>query len=98
MFLINCKVSLKFNNLKKLQTNLLKAPSRHKKFFHQIYFEIFSVNVFFLFEYRKKVPTHEINNIFLKVNDIFLKIGSNTLTRTKFIMCTYFCGKEIFKL
>jgi hypothetical protein len=82
IFLKNCLVSFFFrkDNLNKI--NLLKAPSRHKKFFHQIYYEYFQVK--FIFRFKKIFK--KINNtiiIFNVFNKIFLKIGSNTLNRIK---------------
>jgi hypothetical protein len=83
IFLKNCLVSFFFrkDNLNKI--NLLKAPSRHKKFFHQIFYEYFQVK--FIFKFNKIFK--KINNtveIFTKFNKIFKKIGSNTLNRVKF--------------
>jgi hypothetical protein len=72
-----------------LKTNLLKAPSRHKKFFHQISFEYFNLNVFFYFFEKAKILINNSILFFQKLNLIFEKIGSNTLTKTKF--STKFC-------
>lgn len=83
IFLLGCNTTLLFGNLKKNQINILKAPSRHKKFFHQVFFEFFFVKVFFKFKFKVN------NNLFLccvffkKLDLIFQKIGSNTLTRIK---------------
>ena len=51
VFFKNCFVSFFFNKLKLNKINLLKAPSRHKKFFHQIYTEYFQVT--FIFRFKK---------------------------------------------
>ena len=45
-FFKNCKVTLLLNKKRKIITNILKAPSRHKKFFHQIFHEIFNALLF----------------------------------------------------
>ena len=91
LFLLFSKIffknyTLKIRFLKKIKktTNILKAPSRHKKFFHQVYIEYFSI-IFSWF-----VGNYNIFNIFIcikifnKINLIFLKIGTNVLTRIKF--------------
>ncbi len=84
IFLRNCSINLLFKKVKKLQTNLLKAPSRHKKFFHQVCFEFFYLKVNFNFNFKLKIPTHFFCVFFEKINNIFIKFGSNTLTRVKF--------------
>jgi hypothetical protein len=87
IFLNGCLVSFFFKKNKVNLTNILKAPSRHKKFFHQVFYEFFQVNVFFNFT---KIKT--LKNIycgvatFEKLDLIFQKIGSNTLTRTKILI------------
>jgi hypothetical protein len=86
IFFKNCTISLLFKKTKKLQTNLLKAPSRHKKFFHQICFEFFFLKVNFYFNFKIKIPLQIINTFFQKINNIFIKFGSNVLTRIKFLL------------
>ena len=84
VFLKNCSTNLLFNSIKKNQINFLKAPSRHKKFFHQTFFEFFQVKVFLKFHYDKKIYIFNTTLLFKKLNLIFLNLGSNLLTRTKF--------------
>jgi len=86
IFFRNCIVSLHFLKEIKNTINLLKAPSRHKQFFHQVYFEIFKVYVTFSFKKAQNINFNKNNiiHLFKKFNNIFLKIGSNTLTRVKF--------------
>ena len=85
IFFKNCKVDFLLLKKTKLTTNILKAPSRHKKFFHQIAVESFFLKIFFVFKIVN--PTNsggsflELNG---KLNNIFLKLGSNTLNRVKF--------------
>lgn len=82
IFFKNCLVSFFFRKDKLNKTNLLKAPSRHKKFFHQIYCEYFQVK--FIFRFNKIFK--KINNItyvFIPLNKLFKKVGSNTLSRFK---------------
>ena len=79
-----CSVSFFFTKNKSIYTNILKAPSRHKKFFHQVVYEFFTTKVnfffksFFLKYVLLSIPTFNI------INNVFYKIGSNTLTRVKF--------------
>lgn len=86
IFLHNCKTTILFNKNKKLQTSFLKAPSRHKKFFHQVVFETFSIKLFFFYDLIKISFDEKTNfsEIFLDLKSIFSAIGSNILTKTKF--------------
>jgi hypothetical protein len=97
IFFKTCKVTLLLSKKKKFLTNMLKAPSRHKKFFHQIFHEIFRLRVFFFFnslkEYSYEGCTLKLNilnsiEFFFKLNNIFTKIGSNIFSKTKF---THIC-------
>lgn len=85
IFFKNCKISLLFSLKKKTQTSLLKAPSRHKKFFHQIVYEVFLVKIFFKFNKEIILLNNNSIKVFNLLNSIFINIGSNTLTRIKFI-------------
>ncbi len=82
IFLKNCLVSFFFTKDSLNKISLLKAPSRHKKFFHQIFYEYFQVKFIFKFNKVFKEIKNTIN-IFKKFNKIFQKIGSNTLNRLK---------------
>ena len=84
IFFKNCSTNLLFNTTKKNQINFLKAPSRHKKFFHQTFFEFFQIKVFFKFRFNKKLHIYNTVIFFKKLNLVFLNLGSNLLTRTKF--------------
>jgi hypothetical protein len=70
---------------RKNQTNLLKAPSRHKKFFHQISYEFYTIKINFNFNLIY-VDYKNILVLFNILNTVFLKIGSNTMTRTKLMI------------
>jgi hypothetical protein len=83
VFFKNCKLTISYKNKKKLQTSLLKAPSRHKKFFHQICFENFILKTYFYFFFKNKIATHNSIIFFKRINLIFEKFGSNVLTKTK---------------
>ncbi len=84
VFFKNCSTNLLFNSMKKNQINFLKAPSRHKKFFHQTFFEFFQIKVFLKFNLQKKLYITNTIVLFKKLNLVFLNLGSNLLTRTKF--------------
>ena len=94
IFFKNCKISIKFSKKENDKTNLLKAPSRHKKFFHQIFYEYFSL-VFFFFFKNVFISLTNVYAVFIKLGLVFLKIGSNTISRTKYLVSTptqkYFC-------
>ncbi len=84
VFLKECSVTFFFKKRSLTNTSLLKAPSRHKKFFHQIFLEIFFLKVFFKFKKKKKIFL-EKSNIFLKrLSFIFNSFGNNILNKVKF--------------
>lgn len=82
IFFKNCLVSFFFRKDRLNRINLLKAPSRHKRFFHQVFYEYFQVKFTFRFKKIFKVFTNTFD-LFNRLNKIFLKIGSNTLNRVK---------------
>lgn len=84
IFLKNFNLSILFTNKKKNKLNILKAPSRHKKFFHQIFMEYFCIKFIWYILTKHNINLVYCTNFFFKINFIFLKIGTNTLTRTKF--------------
>jgi hypothetical protein len=86
IFFKNCKVNFLLLKKKKFSTSLLKAPSRHKRFFHQIAMELFFLKIFFFFKTGNGVENTNNNFLILnrELNNIFLKLGSNTLNRVKF--------------
>jgi hypothetical protein len=83
IFLKGCLVSFFFKKNKVNSTNILKAPSRHKKFFHQVFYEYFQISFFFKFFLKRYFKINTSMYLFKKINNIFNKIGSNTLTRIK---------------
>jgi hypothetical protein len=86
-FFKNCEVNLLFLKRNRLSSNLLKAPSRHKKFFHQIKIETFFIKIFFKFKCVELKEIYNLDsnilNLIRDVDLIFSKIGSNTLNRLK---------------
>ena len=84
IFFKNCIINFFFTKCKNTYTNILKAPSRHKKFFHQVVYEFFTTKVNFKFNNLPLVNLFNLLYNFNKLNLIFLKLGSNTLTRTRF--------------
>jgi hypothetical protein len=86
IFFKNCSISLLFNSKKNKQTNILKAPSRHKKFFHQVFYEIFHLKVFFYFNLFHIIPIKFCNSFFTDLNVVFLRFGTNVLNRVKFLV------------
>ena len=89
VFFKNCYISFFFTKSKNTFTNILKAPSRHKKFFHQVVYEFFTTNVNFKFNNIQVVNLSTILPNFNKLNIIFKKLGSNTLTRTRCTIVFY---------
>lgn len=105
-FFKSCKVSMFFPKSQKLDLIFLKAPSRHKKFFHETFFEKFKVNIIYKVMYfNKKTYKHEaviLSNVhttnltFIKLNNLFDLFDSNTLAKCKFKVCTRFTTKLFF--
>ena len=91
IFLNGCLVSFFFKKNKVNCTNILKAPSRHKQFFHQVFYEFFQIKVFFNFT-RLKILKNTYYSVvtFEKLDLIFQKVGSNILTRTKVLISFVF--------
>lgn len=96
VFLSNCKISLMFARKKNRQIDLLKAPSRHKKFFHQVCFEQFILKSFFYFKLSNIIEYNNTLLFFSTVNAIFEKFGSNTLTKIKFSVRFHMRKKSFF--
>lgn len=88
IFFKNCKISLIFLKQQQQRTSILKAPSRHKKYFHQLCHEIFFLKIFFKFPFKVILTKMLSLKLFPILNAIFLKIGSNILTRIKFTVST----------
>ena len=86
LFLKNFKINLRFLKKKNTQTSFLKAPSRHKKFFHQVCYEMFILKIFIKYFFEKVFDRNSYISLFENCESIFKEIGSNTLTRTKFIL------------
>ena len=83
IFFKSCALNFFFTKNRKNQTNILKAPSRHKKFFHQILYEYFNIKISFKFSTLPPFKPLDILKLFSGLNLIFLKLGSNTMNRTK---------------
>jgi hypothetical protein len=87
IFFQNHLLGIKFSKNKQT-LNILKAPSRHKKFFHQIYIEYFNTTLtWHINDTTNIISLQNSILLFKKINKIFLKIGTNTLTRTKLSFC-----------
>ena len=83
IFFKNCETSLMFKKKKKNQISLLKAPSRHKKFFHQISVDSYTIKIFFNFTQMFDVCNNVSVTFFNRLVEFFLIFGSNTVTLTK---------------
>ena len=105
MFLLLSKIlfnnfdsHITFNKKKILKTSFLKAPSRHKKFFHQISFEEFYVKIFFIFKGYLKINLLASTSFFFEILGNFSVLGSNVLTLTKLLLITNINIKNNFDL
>lgn len=84
IFLKNCQLNLLFSKKKSNKINILKAPSRHKKFFHQTCLESFILKSSLRFFIKSKTDYKHTITFFKNLNLIFEKFGSNTLNKTRF--------------
>lgn len=96
-FFKNCSVSFNFLKKKNNTISFLKAPSRHKKFFHQTTIEVFFLKIFLNFKLQLKI-VNSVNELLLfnYLGGFFTSIGSNTLCRIKFT--TIFFNLHKFEL
>lgn len=87
-FLQNCKISFNFSKKRTLNVNLLKSPMRFKKFFNQIFTEIFFLKIFLKFSLNK-IDFRNSIKYFSLLNNRFVSLGTNLLllkkTRITFI-------------
>lgn len=87
LFLKKTTINLNFKKYRKYATNILKSPCRHKKFFHKVVYEYFVVSITYRF-LEKKLFSKKFNilKLFRKLNKFYDFIGTNSLTRTKFLI------------
>jgi len=81
------KVSLLFTKKKFFKINLLKSPIRHKKFFNQIFSEIFCVKLYITYKTVSCVDYTELTEVFSLLNSKLNILGTNLLTKTKTTIC-----------
>lgn len=80
-----CKFSFYFFKKKSSVINILRAPSRHKKFMHQYISESFYLNINLIFS-NTSVKYASISNyikLFNVLTRLFTALNSNMLTQTK---------------
>lgn len=94
-FLKNC--TFKFFFFKKIlfKINLLKSPMRYKKFFNQIFSEIFIFKFFFYMTLLHEILYENIIMFFNYLNKRLNSVGTNLLTKKKFSL-TLFTNKSNF--
>ena len=85
LFFKELRLTLRLTNKQKSKINILKAPSRHKKFFHQILHEYFNLHIYIYIPIKQTYSLISTQRIFDQLNKVFQKIGSNTLNRFKFL-------------
>jgi len=86
IFLKNFSTSVQFTKKSVRQVNILKAPSRHKKFFHQIFFEQFLLKLSIKLKQNIFIDFCIVERFFFFIKKVFNRIGSNTLSRVKFLL------------
>jgi hypothetical protein len=100
IFLKSFKIKLNFFKKRFNYTNILKAPSRHKKFFHQVGYECFLVKVIFYSNAELLLALDIKNSVtfFGGVDTLFQNFGSNTLNRINFTLRYSNCCFSIFRV
>ena len=85
VLLINCNVKLHFSKKKTNIMNILRAPSRHKKFTHQYTFEFFLVKLLLTFPtfLVSNQPNFDIICLFISIKKFSKKFTSSLLVQTK---------------
>jgi len=81
------KVSLIFTKKKFFKINLLKSPIRHKKFFNQVFSEIFFVKLNIMYKTVSCVDYTKLTEMFFLFSSKLNIIGTNLLTKTKTTIC-----------
>ena len=81
------ETSLIFTKKKFFKINLLKSPVRHKKFFNQIFSEIFCVRLCIFYKTTSCIDYAELTTMFLLFKSQLDVLGTNLLTRTKISIC-----------
>ena len=94
-FLKNCKFKFFFFKKILFRLNLLKSPMRYKKFFNQVFNEIFIFKFFFYITLSYNIFFENIMVFFKFLNKRLSGIGTNLLTIKKFSL-TLFTKKNNF--
>ena len=67
--------------------NMLKAPCRHKKFFHKLVYEYYTVNITYLYKdkilFDGQVST---SRLFARLSKFYNRFGTTSLCRTKLLV------------
>ena len=81
------EVNLIFSKKKYLKINLLKSPIRHKKFFNQIFSEVFFVKIHIFYSNARYINYKEVIGIFSLLDSKLNVLGTNLLTKHKIVVC-----------
>jgi len=98
-FLKDFTIDMHFKKYYKNIVNILKAPCRHKKFFHKLVYEYYTVNIVYkykkFFTLKKKFET---SFFFYNLKNLFNKIGTTSLNRTKILVILPTVLVDFFKI
>lgn len=84
IFFVNFTISCTFMKPLKKVFSLLKAPSRHKKYFHQLVIEYYKCAFFFKLKEQKRIDLSMCLHCFSRIEEgFFKKLGSNIFSRVK---------------
>jgi len=98
-FLKDFTINMCFKKYYKNIVNVLKAPCRHKKFFHKLVYEYYTVNIVYkykkLYVLKKKFET---SFFFYNLKKFYNKIGTTSLSRTKILVILPIALVNFFKV
>lgn len=81
------ETSLVFSKKQFFKTNLLKSPMRYKKFFNQVFSEVFFLKICFVYKTVNYMDYTAVVKTFFLLNSKLDVLGTNLLTKTKTTIC-----------
>jgi len=99
LFLKNFHANMFFNKYYKNVISVLKAPCRHKKFFHKLVYEYYVVNI--TYRYKKNIFFRKVffgPYLFSKLNKFYNRFGTTSLCRTKILIILPTIFENFFKI
>jgi hypothetical protein len=86
-FLKDFCINMFFKKCRKNVINVLKAPCRHKKFFHKLTYEYYIVNI--VYRYKKEYTLYKkikMSGFLKRFSRVYNRFGTTSLCRTKLLI------------